>query len=169
MLTSNMASAVTSYYCTLYQNSRHTCRHLWSLTTHTTALHVLWRYHIDPRSKGIISNLWSYSFLTCEVLPLNSSAQAVGERHHQRGGKGTLAFRVSPHIMDRWAAAKLIVKLQECVCMCDILHMQMRACLKPVRACAIWEAVLTRVTQNYQIIVAWQFPSGQLWILKKRK
>lgn len=134
MQTSNMASTVTSYYCTSYHNLRYKSRHLWSLTTWTTALHVSWRYHVDRRSKKIICNLWSYFFPTCEVLPFNSSAQAVGDRPHQRGGKGALAFRGSPRIMDCWAAAKLIVKsvrvcVHACVDLGDILHMQMHACL----------------------------------------
>lgn len=81
----------------------------------------IWRNHLQP--------FWSCFSLIWEVLQLHSSAQAVVNM--QRGRKGAWASRVSPRIMDCWAPAKLIRRLQVCVCVCsgDVLRMHLHACL----------------------------------------
>lgn len=132
-----MASAGTSYL-----HSRQKSRSLWSLTTRTIASHVSWRYHTGGRSDEIISNLWS-SLFPPHSWSLAASAQVVAKRLCQRGRKGAQASRVSARIMDCWAAATLIVRLQACVCVrvcvwvifrtCKYMHVWTCVCLCNMR------------------------------------
>lgn len=98
-----------------YLHSRQKSRSLWSLTTQTIALCVSWRYHTERRSEEIISNLFEVA-LSPFVKSCRFTVELRRRRNHQRERKGASASRVSPRIMDCWAAAKIIVRLQVCVC-----------------------------------------------------
>lgn len=151
--------ALSCDFIFLYSRSKFKAEE-WNLTAQTIALWCRGDTTLSEDLRKSSPTFWSYSLPTCEVLPLHSSAQAVGDMH-QRERKSASASRVSPRIMDCWAAAKCIVRLQKCVwacvyfwvifCVCKCMHVWTCACVRNMRGRALH--IINTKLANYKCVL----------------